>query len=262
VCVLATLIAGGSAELARLVGSERARGVEHVIPVSLCILLCHHAHEEQAGRHDIPSPLGVMMHSRVIILTLEALYTISVHFDLRVARIHDGDGLIRFDEAVAEYKDFLHGHVHHMVRSTHAQAYLARVLAFTPRGAPPPDPTPRPIETETEQRRRLMQHADGMQRVRRRVRRQRESGAIEAVRRADAARARGNEAIRSNRLDDALGAYDDAVDALAGFEGDEGAAWPLVLALSNRSEVPDPTSPHEFISYFIMLNYLMMRGRF
>lgn len=89
------------------------------------------------------------------------------------------------------------------------RAYLQRLVAFTPRGHPPYDPRPRPIETEAEQQRRLMQYADSMQQARRQARRQRErteAQRTEAVQHADAARARGNDAIRR-------GAHQEAADA-------------------------------------------------
>jgi hypothetical protein len=54
-------------------------------------------------------------HFSQINLALEGLYTISLHFDLRVVRIGHGEGYAthRLHEALAEYADFLHGMVHH-----------------------------------------------------------------------------------------------------------------------------------------------------
>ena len=141
-------------------------------------------------------------------LALEALYTISLHVDLRAVRIGGGGDVDdSFEEALGEYSDWLHGFVHHQARSKYTQAYLARLVAFSPRGAPPMDPQPRPIETEAEQTRRLMQHADSLQRARRRAREQRGRSVGDATRRADEARARGNGAIRAQRVQEALDAY-------------------------------------------------------
>ena len=56
--MLAATIAGGSAELARLVGSTSARGISHCIPTSLLLILVQHAHEQRAGRADDSHPLG------------------------------------------------------------------------------------------------------------------------------------------------------------------------------------------------------------
>ncbi len=221
VCSLVTLIAGGSGDLAKVVGSTNARGVQNVIPTSLCIILTQHAHEQQAGRFLPRHPLGNQQHLAPINLALMALYSISLHFDLRVVRIGGGgDRTESLDEALAEYADFLHGFVHHQAGSQYMQAYLARLLAFMPDGAPPFDPRPRPIETEAEQHRRLMQYTDSLQRARLRVREQRGRGVSEATRRADEARARGNDAIRAQRVQEALDAYSEAVDELSGFESD------------------------------------------
>lgn len=242
VCALVTLIAGGSAALCRLVATVAARGNRHVIPTSLCLILNHHAHEQRAGREDKRSPLGAQQHVGPINQALEGLYTLSLHFDVRDVRIGSGNGTQGLHEAIAEYADLcvpqesltaapfppprarrpvlrdavmilrvhsLHGLVHHQAKSKYMQAYLKRLVAFTPRGHPPYDPRPRPIETEAEQQRRLVQYADSMQQARRQARRQRErteAQCTEAVQRADAARALGNDAIRRR-------AHQEAADA-------------------------------------------------
>jgi len=234
VCGLVTLIAGSSAELARMVATERARGIEHSIPTFLCLILVQHAHELQEG-HECPGhPLGAHQHAHPVNLALESLYTLSLHYDLRAVRIGTrSDYSISLDQAIAEYGDFLHGFVHHQVCSKYAQAYLARLLALSPSGAPPLDP---PIETEAAQQRRLVQYADSMQRARRRALEQRRRDVSSALRLADAASARGDDAIRASSLREAVEAYGEAVGELSGLESDAGAAWPLVLALSGRSE--------------------------
>eukprot|EP00756_Hemistasia_phaeocysticola_P064486 Hpha_TRINITY_DN7834_c0_g1::TRINITY_DN7834_c0_g1_i1::g.185555::m.185555 len=245
-----TLIAGASEQLCKLVATVSARGIPHVVPTSLAIILMQHAHELCAGRSELCHPLGDWQHLLPINLSLQGLYTISLHFDLRAVQIGTGDGPNEsFDESIREYADFLHGLVHHQCVCRYTQAYLARILAFTPAGAPPMDPRPRPIETETEQHRRLMQLADGLQRARLAVRRQRSraretGGASEAVRCAATHRARGNEEIGAGRNEAALVAYTSAVEELAGLE-DEAAAWALVLALSNRSQALLNLSRHE-----------------
>jgi len=237
VCGLITLIAGGSAELACMVATERAGGIEHSIPTSLCLILVQHTRELQDAHWDSDHPLRPELHVHPVTLALEGLYTLSLHYDLRAVSIGtQSDGSSSLEQAIAEHSDFLHGFVHYQVCNKYMQAYLARLLAFSPSGAPPFDPRPRPIETEAEQQRRLVQYADSMQRARRRALEQRGRAVGGALRRADAASARGDDAIRASSPREAVGAYGEAVGELSGLESDAGAAWPLVLALSSRSE--------------------------
>jgi hypothetical protein len=250
VCLLMTLIAGSSAELCEMVSTRTACGIEHVIPASLYLILAHHTHEQHAGRFEKPHALGDLQHMQPINLALEGLYTLSLHFDLRAVRVGctNKDGTDGLHEALAEYADFLHGFVHHQVRSKYMQAYLSRLLEFQSTRAPSMDPRPRPIETEAEQHRRLMLYCDNLQQVRRQVADQRRlgrDGTCEAAQHADAASTRGNDAIRAGRASDAFKAYSEAIVVLAGRESEPVAAWPLLLALSNRSEALQQLGRHE-----------------
>ena len=128
------------------------------------------------------------------------------------------------------------------------QAYLSRLLEFQSTRAPSMDPRPCPIETEAEQHRRLMMYCDNLQQARRQVADQRRlgrDGTCEAAQHADAASTRGNDAIRAGRVSDAFKAYSEAIMALAGRESEPVAAWPLLLALSNRSEALQQLGRHE-----------------
>ena len=234
--MLAATIAGGSAELARLVGSTSARGISHCIPTSLLLILVQHAHEQRAGRADDSHPLGSgMEHGHPIIMALECLYAVSVHFDLRVVQTSDHG----FVECLGEYASFLQGYLHHQARAPIAAACLARLLSYTPTSAPPMDPRPPPVETASEQQRRLLVYVHSLQLARRRVHEQRSEqraqGVGPAVSRADVARQRGNESIREGNHELAAEAYSEAVAELTGLEMVSDAAWSLVLALSNRA---------------------------
>ena len=234
---LATTIAGGSAELACLVGSSSARGIAHCIPTSLLLVLVQHAHELRAGRAGGSHPLGPgMEHHQPVIMALECLYAVSLHFDLRVVQTSDGG----FVEALAEYASFLQGYLRHQARAPIAEGCLARLLSYTPTSAPPLDPRPPPIETESEQSRRLLVYVHSLQLARRRVREQRSEqraqGVGPAVSRADAARQRGNARFHEGGHELAAEAYSEAVAELTGLETVCEAAWSLVLALSNRAE--------------------------
>ena len=233
----ATVIAGSNAELARLVATTTARGISHCIPTSLLLILCQHAHEQQAGRTDGPNPHGSgLVHIQPICMALEGLYTISLHFDLRVVNTSD-DGFV---DALGEYASFLHGFVHYQANASIAQACLARLIQFTHTSAPPMDPRPPPVETESEQSRRLVQYVHSLQEARRRVREQRleqrTRGVGLAVERANESRQRGNELIRAGSWQAAAVAYSEAVMGLTGFEMANDTAWSLLLALSNRAE--------------------------
>lgn len=244
---VATHIAAGSADLARRIATTRARGVPHCIPISLYLMLAHHAHEQRAGRFDRKSPLGQEQHVHPISWALEGLYTLSLQFDLRAVRIGSGDGdeTNGFADALSEYADFLYGFVHHQVCSPHMQEYLKRLTAFTPQHAPPLDPPPPLFETAREQQLRLRQCAHALQLTRAQVREQRRRGPAPSVEQANALRERGNDAFRANELQAAATAYAEAVAALTGFEHDASAAWPLVLALSNRSQALLQLGRHE-----------------
>lgn len=252
---VATLIAGGSAELAHLVASTSVRGIPYCIPTSLLLILVQHAHEQRAGRTDGPKAgacLNGLAHLPPISMALTGLYTISLHFDLRVVALSNSGSFV---DALGEYASFLHGFVHHQAVDPIAQECLARLRQFTASSAPPMNPCPLPVETEVEQTRRLRQYARSLHEVRGRVREQRHEqrtrGVGPAVERADDARQRGNRLIESSRWHEAADAYSEAVAALTGlFEGlemDAHAAWSLVLALSNRAEAFLKMGRHEAV---------------
>ena len=213
------------------------RGIPYCIPTSLLLILCHHAHEQRAGRDDGHNALGEgLVHVQPILMALEGLYAISLHVDLRVVSTSENG----FVDALGEYGSFLHGFVHHQVGSPIARACLARLVQFTHASAPRMNPHPQPVETETQQSRRLMQYVHSLQETRQIVRAQRQEqrsrGVGPAVARADEARQRGNDFIRAGSWQAAADAYSEAVAALTGLETESAAAWSLVLALSNRAE--------------------------
>eukprot|EP01063_Lacrimia_lanifica_P003823 TRINITY_DN12095_c0_g1_i1.p1 TRINITY_DN12095_c0_g1~~TRINITY_DN12095_c0_g1_i1.p1 ORF type:complete len:810 (+),score=138.78 TRINITY_DN12095_c0_g1_i1:92-2521(+) len=233
-CALLFAIAGEGAELAELVALVTKRGVDgdFNFPTGLCMMLVHHAHEQQAGRAD-------PHHSQIpITCALEGLYTLSLHWDIRMATLGDTvtDESVSITEAIRDYGDFLHGYVHHQAQSKKLQAYLARLLAFSPSSAPALDPNPRPTETTVETNRRVAELAGAVQGTHRRARELRDGGAGDAERavaRSHELRKRGNAA---GDWEAAYTTYCEAVAVLVGCDTEPGAAWPLVLALSNRSE--------------------------
>ena len=241
---VAMAIAGGSAELARLVGTMAPEGIAYgMIPTSLLLILSHHTHEQRAGRTSGFSPLGDgMVHTVPILTSLEALYVISLNVDLRPVRIAGSlnGNEDTFVDVLTEYGDFLHGYVHHQINHPIAQGALARLRQFTSSSTPPMDPHPRPFESTIEQTRRHVQYFHTLLQSRSRVREQRQEqrtqGVGPAIERADAARQRGNTQIRDGNAAAAADAYTEAVAALTGLEMDASAAWPLVLALSYRAE--------------------------
>ena len=118
-----------------------------------------------------------MEHHQPVIMALECLYAVSLHFDLRVVQTSDGG----FVEALAEYASFLQGYLRHQARAPIAEGCLARLLSYTPTSAPPLDPRPPPIETESEQSRRLLVYVHSLQLARRRVREQRSEQRAQGV---------------------------------------------------------------------------------
>ena len=247
---ISTTIAGVSAELACLVATAEVRGMRFSIPSSLLLILCRHAQAQQAGQlHGTgPNGLNIMVHVQPISKALVALYTISLHFDLRVVTLFNG---VKFVDALEQYVSFLHGFVHFQNTSPMLQACLARLRQFTHLRAPPMNPGLAPIETELGQVRRLRLFARSMHEARGRVleqrREQRAHGVGPTIERANNARLHGNELIMSRRFQEAADAYSEAVVTLTGLESDVDVAWSLVLALSNRAEALRRLDRHEAV---------------
>ena len=119
--MLTALLTGGSASCAQRIASS-------MLPTSAALVVFHHAHEQRAGRKAAGHPLGELQHLQPINLALEALYVMSLRFDVRSVPIGgDGDETERFADAFEEYADYLHGVFHHCHGGPQQRAYLARL---------------------------------------------------------------------------------------------------------------------------------------
>jgi len=162
---LVTTLAGGSAELAQLVAKSTPRkNKKATIPVSLCLVVVQHAHEQRDNRFLANHPLGQLQHIMPIQMALECLYVLSFHCDIRAVQLGVGDdgSTEPFSEALIEYSDFLLGLFKHNVVSPKTEAQLLRLLddRRRARSAKPE------VENMLSQQRRLL-HACAAQELKR-----------------------------------------------------------------------------------------------
>lgn len=116
--VLTAVLTGGSTSCAQRVAKSR-------LPISAAIVLFQHAHEERACRKQVGHPLGELQHLQPINLALEALYVMSLRFDVRDVPIGGaGNETERFADALEEYADYLHGVFHHYHGGPQQRTYL------------------------------------------------------------------------------------------------------------------------------------------